>query len=119
MTNFTDNNFKLDENGRKVARRLESTVVFSEDLCCRHVKTRACLGKDKCISNALFKGKHGLIMDPLNQFYLKSDLTIRSLIILPHAGNLWIVRIFYLCQPDMSQITFGYTCIQCPFHRAS
>ena len=60
-----DNNFKFDENGRKFSKRVENTVgkaeiacyeklryeqfllftVFSRDLYCRHVKTRACLGK--------------------------------------------------------------------------
>ena len=58
---FADNNFELDENGRKFSKWVENTVgkgkiacyeqfllfppFFSEDLNCRHVKTRACLGK--------------------------------------------------------------------------
>ena len=58
---FADNNFKFDENGRKFFKWVENTVekgeiahyeqfilfptVFSKDLYCRHVKTRACLGK--------------------------------------------------------------------------
>ena len=52
--------FKFDENGGKFSKWVENTVgkgeiacyeqfllflVFSEDLYCRHVKTRACLGK--------------------------------------------------------------------------
>ena len=54
-------NFKLDENGRKLSKQAENTVgkgeiahyeiapfptVFSNDLNCRHIKTRAYLGKD-------------------------------------------------------------------------
>ena len=54
---------KFDENGRQFSKRVENTVgkrrncslraissfpdVFSKDLYYRHVKTRACLGKDK------------------------------------------------------------------------
>ena len=57
MKEFADDNFESDENGRKFPKRIENTVekgeiaispfptVFSEDLYCRHVKTRACLGK--------------------------------------------------------------------------
>ena len=69
MKEFADDDFKLDENGRKLSKRAESTVgkgeiaryeqfllfprcfqetfptVFSRDLNYRHVKTRACLGK--------------------------------------------------------------------------
>ena len=56
-----DDNFKFDENRGKVSERIKNTVgkeeiarlraisffptVFSKDLYCRHVKTRACLGK--------------------------------------------------------------------------
>ena len=56
-----DDNFKFDENGGKFSKRVENTVnkgetacymhfplfpsVFSKDLHCRHIKTRACLGK--------------------------------------------------------------------------
>ena len=55
-----DNNFKFDENGIKFSEWVENTVrkeeiaryeqfllfpQFSKDLYCRHVKTRACLGK--------------------------------------------------------------------------
>ena len=57
---LADNKFKFDENGRKISKNVENTVVkgeiacnkqfllfpqFSEELCSRHVKTRACLGK--------------------------------------------------------------------------
>ena len=57
---FEDDNFKFKENGRKYSKRVENTVgkgeiahyqqfllipVFSRDLNCRHVKTRACLAK--------------------------------------------------------------------------
>ena len=60
LKEFADDNFKFDENGRKFSERVENTVgkgeiacykqfllfpVFSKDLFCRHVKTRACLGK--------------------------------------------------------------------------
>ena len=56
-----DYNFKSDENGRKFSKWVENTVgkrrncslraispfptVFSKDLNCRNVKTRACLRK--------------------------------------------------------------------------
>ena len=57
---FADDNFKFDENGGKFSEREKKTckrrncllraishltTVFSKDFCCRHVKTRACLGK--------------------------------------------------------------------------
>ena len=57
---FADDNFGLDLNGRKFSKQVENTVgkgeiaryeqfllfpVFLKDLYCRHVKTRACLGK--------------------------------------------------------------------------
>ena len=65
LKEFADDNFKLDENGIKLSKRVENTVgkeeiihyeqfllflslfptVFSKGLYCRHVKTRACLGK--------------------------------------------------------------------------
>ena len=55
MKELADDNFKFDENGRKLSKWVENTVgkgeiahfpsVFSMDLYCRHVKTRACLGK--------------------------------------------------------------------------
>ena len=61
MKEFADDNFKLDETGRKISKRVENTVgkgeiarheqfllfpsVFSNNLYCRHVKTRACSGK--------------------------------------------------------------------------
>ena len=54
---FGDDGFKFDENCRKFPKWAENTVekgeiacspfptVISTDLYCRHVKTRACLGK--------------------------------------------------------------------------
>ena len=44
LKEFTDDNFKFDEIGRKFSKRIENTV-FSSNLYHRHVKTRACLGK--------------------------------------------------------------------------
>ena len=59
LKEFADDNFEFDENGRKFSKSVENTVekgeialyeqfllfpVFSNDLYCRHVKTRACLG---------------------------------------------------------------------------
>ena len=62
LKEFADDNFKFDENGRKFSKQVEITMgkgeiahyeqfllfptVFSKDLYCRHIKTRACLGKD-------------------------------------------------------------------------
>ena len=59
---FADDNFKFDKNGRKFSKRYKTLwgkgeiarneqfllfpTVFSKDFSCRHVKTRACLGKD-------------------------------------------------------------------------
>ena len=55
-----DDNFEFDEKSRKFSKRVENTgkrrncslraispfsAVFSKDMYCRHVKTRACLGK--------------------------------------------------------------------------
>ena len=55
---FADDNFEFDENSEKFSKSLENTgkrrncllrsispfsTVFSKDLHCRHVKTRACL----------------------------------------------------------------------------
>ena len=44
-----DDNLKFDENGRKFSKWVQAIspfpTVFSKDLYCRHVKTRACLGK--------------------------------------------------------------------------
>ena len=60
LKEFADNKLKFDENGRKFSKWLENTekrrnsllraispfpTVFSKALYCRHVKTRACLGK--------------------------------------------------------------------------
>ena len=58
---FADNNSKFDENGRKffkigkktllekekllVMSNLSFSHCVSKDLYCRHIKTRACLGK--------------------------------------------------------------------------
>ena len=61
LKEFADNSFKFDENGRKLPKRVENTVgkgeiarneqfllfpqCFQRNLYCRHIKTRACLGK--------------------------------------------------------------------------
>ena len=53
LKKFEDNKFGFDENGREFSDRVENTLraissfpaVFSKDLYCIHVKTRACLGK--------------------------------------------------------------------------
>ena len=60
MKEFADDNFKVEENGGRFFEMLENKrrrrnrllgaissfpTVFSKDLYCRHVKTRACLGK--------------------------------------------------------------------------
>ena len=61
LKEFTDGNFRYDECGKMFFKRKENTVrggeialyeqfspflaVFSKDLYCRHVKTRAFLGK--------------------------------------------------------------------------
>ena len=60
LKEFADNNFEFNKNGRKFSKWVENNVgkgeiaryeqfllfpVFSKDLYCRHVKTRACLGK--------------------------------------------------------------------------
>ena len=61
LKEFADDNFKLDENGRKYVqmgrkhrgKRRNCSLqaispfptVFSKDFYCRHVTTRACLGK--------------------------------------------------------------------------
>ena len=46
LKEFADDNFKLDENGRNLYEWVENIpTVFSKDLYCRHVKSRACLGK--------------------------------------------------------------------------
>ena len=42
---FADDNLKFNENGRKKWAISPFPAVFSKDLYCRHVKTRACLGK--------------------------------------------------------------------------
>ena len=61
LKEFADDNFKFDENDRKFSERVVNTVgkgeiaryeqfllfpqCFQKNLYCRHVKTRACLGK--------------------------------------------------------------------------
>ena len=61
LKELVDDNFKLGENCRKLSKWVENTegkeeiaryeqfllfpTVFSKDMYCRHVKTRACLGK--------------------------------------------------------------------------
>ena len=60
LKEFADNNSEFDENSRKFSNRVENIVgkveiayykqlpfptLFLKDLCCRHVKTWACLGK--------------------------------------------------------------------------
>ena len=63
LKEFADDNFKFDENGSNFSKLVENTVgkgeiardeqfflfpsVFSKDLYCRNVKTRACLGRVK------------------------------------------------------------------------
>ena len=63
LKGFADDNFMFHENGRMFSTTVENTVgrnsrkhslraispfptVFSKDLKCKHVKTRACLGKE-------------------------------------------------------------------------
>ena len=52
LDEFADDNFEFNENGDKFSKKVGNTVgkaeiptVFSKDLFCRHIKTRACLGK--------------------------------------------------------------------------
>ena len=60
LEDYADDNFRFDENGRKFFKWTENCgkrrncslranspfpMVFSKDLHCRQVKTRACLGK--------------------------------------------------------------------------
>ena len=61
LKDLTDDNFEFNENDRKFSKRVENNVgkgeiaryeqfspfpsLFLKDLYCRHVKTRACLGK--------------------------------------------------------------------------
>ena len=70
LKEFADNNLKLDENGRKLSKQIENTAgerrncslraispiptVFSKDLYCRHVKTRAYLDKVKTQHNTTY-----------------------------------------------------------------
>ena len=49
LNELTEDNFKFNENGRWSSKRIQAIspfpTVFSRDLYCRHIKTRACLGK--------------------------------------------------------------------------
>ena len=56
LKQFADDNFRFKGNGRKFAKCVENNVgkgeaiypfptLFSKDLHCRHLRTRACLGK--------------------------------------------------------------------------
>ena len=49
MKELADDDFILNENGRKFSKRVGNTVgkgvLWEKDLYCRHVKTRVCLGK--------------------------------------------------------------------------
>ena len=61
LKGFAHDNFRIDENGRQFSKTVEKhcgkrrncslraispfPTLFSKDLYCRHVKTRACLGK--------------------------------------------------------------------------
>ena len=61
LKEFADDNFKFDENKRTFSKLVENSgeerrnyssqaispfpAVFSKDLYCRHIKTKACLGK--------------------------------------------------------------------------
>ena len=61
LKGLADDNFKIDENGGKYFKRVENAVgkgeiahyeqfllfpqCFLKDVYCRHIKTRACLGK--------------------------------------------------------------------------
>ena len=62
LKGFADGNFEFDENGEEFFKGVEKhcgkrrncslraispfPTVFSKELYCRHVKTRACLGED-------------------------------------------------------------------------
>ena len=52
MKDVAGDNFKFDENGGKFSKSVGKKeaispfpTVFSKDLYCRHIKSRACLGK--------------------------------------------------------------------------
>ena len=67
LKEFADNSFEFDENGREFSKMVENNVgkkrncllqaispiptTFSKDLYCRHVKTRACLGKSQTLQS--------------------------------------------------------------------
>ena len=69
LKEFTDNNFKFDENGRKFSRWVENTgkrrncssraispfpTMFSKDLYCRHIKNQGLFGKGLRAVNFLY-----------------------------------------------------------------
>ena len=65
---FADDNFELDENGRKLSKRVGNTVgkgaispfptVFSKDLYSRHVKAMACWEGVNWTENIVGKGEN-------------------------------------------------------------
>ena len=71
LKEFTDDNLKLAKNGSKISKLVENTgkrgllimiweispfpTIFSNDLYCRHIKTRACLGKSLCQREIIFQ----------------------------------------------------------------
>ena len=78
LKEFADDNFTFDENGRKFSRRVENIVGKGEiacygqfllfpqcfqDLYCRHIKTRACLGKvlkEKMLVTSIFQPSYNV-----------------------------------------------------------
>ena len=105
LKEFAEDNFKWDENGRKSYKRVENNVekgesrlraispfptVFSKGLYCRHVKTRACLGKGLTSQKLFFFFKFG-----------KSRRKIpRKFFRMVHEwgpGSSWIVEGLYCC----------------------
>ena len=92
LNEFADNNFECDENGRGSSKRVNSVgkrrncslrrisffpAVFSKDLYCRHVRTRACLRKGSFKLNKLLHMKRRTGIDkPQNIFYLGMPLFI-------------------------------------------
>ena len=68
LKEFTDNTFKFNENSRKFSKGRKNCgkkekllitsnfsfpAVFSKELYCRHIKNRACLGKDQSCTKKL------------------------------------------------------------------
>ena len=90
LKEYADNNFECDENGRGSSKRVNSVgkrrncslrrissfpAVFSKDLYCRHVRTRACLRKGSFKLNKLLHMKRRTGIDkPQNIFYLGMPL---------------------------------------------